>query len=497
VTSQSERSRRDRVDLAVAATVTCLVTGLALLQLFFGPDLGLADNGDGRRVLCAADLQPAPLDTAFVDVVYAFAPLTDPSAGFCDQDNLRFSSSQVVLVHAVRLADELVSGAGLDLRLVGAAAAGSTGLAIGLLYLLLPGRRLGRLTASVGVAAVVLDVAYAHYWSTAYSETAGFLGLLWTGVALAWTGRRGLRPLPVLATVLAAAFMATAKSQLAPLAGIVLVLLVVRWLTTGGQSADRARRLGLVAVAGVALLGTAAAQLAYQGPEFHRANIHNLTLYTLLPLTDDPAQAMRDLGQDPALARYAGSTAFDSGAFADPGYPGFTESMSRLTVARYLLEHPGIAVEMVQRGLEQATQPRTPYLAEVPIADQVDGTAATGRWDLPSRVLEHLEPVAPVFFPVVWLALLAWGVLLLARPSMRERGSPAWGLPLLLCAGGAVAQVAVALVGDGFYELAKHEVYVGWLTGVACALAVGSVLALRDRDRAGERPPTAVAAEPA
>jgi hypothetical protein len=476
------RARRALVPGLVAAAVTVA----ALLQLFLGPDLGLADNGDGRRVLCGSGLQPPPLSTAFTEVVFDVAPLHDAPAGACDNAALRYSTSQIVLVDGVRWVDALVSAPGLDLRVVGVVACVLLGLAMGWLYAALSGGRLVRLATVGAASALLLDVSYLHYFSSPFSETAGFLGIVGTTAALAWLARRPLGTGPLLALLVAATFLLTAKSQLTPLVVLVVAALLLRArqhrtaAAAGTEGPSSSRRPALLAwgLAACLVLGSAL-QLAYQGPGFRMANIHNLVLFTVAPLDGDPAEALEEMGLDPAQARHAGTSYFNAPDTAgDPDYPDFLESAGRLTVAGYLLRHPDIALTMLERGVGESTQPRTPYLPELRTADRTDGQAAADRYAPATAALDRVQPVAWPLLPLLWTAMAVWGVVLAVRRTVRGVDLRSWGYPLAFAALAAPAQVVVALLGDGYYELAKHTVFVGYLTWLALALCLGSLVCL-------------------
>jgi hypothetical protein len=488
------------VDRLVALLVAAAVTTAALLQIFLGPDLGLADNGDGRRVLCGADLQPPPLSTAFTVVVFDLHPLTDPARGGCNAAASRYSTSQIVLVGAVRVADDLFSGPGTDLRTVGAVVAVLFGLGVGGLYLALSGGRTIRLLTVAGASALLLDVSYLHYFSSPFSEAAGILGALWTTVALARLASRPLGFGPLLAVLLSTTLLVTAKSQLTPLVAIVVLLVGLRiWQhhrarraeptaetipaedsEDAGPAPRRRWRPGPVLLAWLliaALLGGSGLQLLYQGPEFHRANLHNLVLFTLAPLSGDAAGTLTELGLDPSLAQYSGTSAFNAGIPVDNrAYQRFREDAGRGAVVEYLAGHPGIALTMLEAGLDQVTQPRTPYLSEIRDPGATAPVLATGRYAPATALLLDLQPYSWPWFPVAWVVLVAWGGVLAVRRGIRGLDLRSWGYALLFCALAAPAQVVIALLGDGYYELAKHELYVSWFSWLALALAVGSLL---------------------
>jgi hypothetical protein len=86
--------------------------------------------------------------------------------------------------------------------------------------------------------------------------------------------------------------------------------------------------------------------------------------------------------------------------------------------------------------------------------------------------------------------MLGWGVVLSVRRTVRGRDLRAWGAPLAFIAAAAPAQVVICLLGDGFYELAKHEVFVSYLTWLALALTLGSLVQVVGAPRGGGAEPT-------
>jgi len=466
-------------DWLTATVVAVAVTSAALLQLFLGPDLGLADNGDGRRVLCGAGLQPPSTATAFTDVIFRVGPLTDPVAGFCDRPDLRYSTSQILLVDTAEHLQGLVSGPGLDLRVLGGLVAVLFGLSVGGLFLALPGATWVRLVVVAAATALLLDVSYVHYFASSFSESAGFLGLVTTAAALAWLARRPLGIAPLVLLLATTAVLVTAKSQLTPLAGLVVAAVVLRFLQHRRAAPGPHWRPALLVGAFIAaLLVGSGLQLNYQGPDFHRANMHNLVLYTLAPLTDDPAAALEEMGFDPGMAPYTGTTAFNSPALDDPDYPAFIRSAGRAPVLRYLAGHPQIAATMLRSGLTEATRPRTRYLAEVAVADRAGQGPHADRYSPATDLLKVVRPAAWPLLPVLWTAMAAWGAVLAVRRTVRGVDMRAYGAPIAFTALAAGSQVVVSLLGDGRYELAKHEVFVSYLTWLALALTLGSLLRL-------------------
>jgi hypothetical protein len=292
--------------------------------------------------------------------------------------------------------------------------------------------------------------------------------------------------------MLATTVLVTAKNQLTPLAAVVVAVVLVR-----AWRQRRAGRRGLLLAAAftVLLAIVCTLQLGAEGDQYHRANLHNLLLYTVLPLTADPADALAEMGLDPAMAIWSGTSAFEPGPLADPAYPAFIRSVDRTEVAAYLVAHPDVAGQLIAGALTEVTDPRTPYLAELAAGESGRDSGRDGgppqadRWAPASALLAELRPAAPWVLPLLWAAMAGWGVVLLVRRSVGGSDLRAWGAALLFTALAAPAEVLVAALGDGDYELAKHEVFVSHLTWLGVALALGSVL------QAAARPPVAAEQE--
>lgn len=481
---------RRRTQRWLAALVAVGVAGLLLAQLFAGPDVGLADNGDGRRVMCPVGLdKPAglpPNTSPFV--VFDYRPAApDPSCGW--RSASRYATSQVVLVAAARGLDDLVTGgAGLDLRWLGGLTAGLLGLAAAILFRAAPGPDAARWLLVAGVTLVLVDVAFAAYLVSPYSEPTAMLGLV---LAMAATLAYLRAPRPgwgrLLAVLGAFLVVVTAKSQFVPVAVLGAAVLLARPVATparwrrllGGRTLrDRA----VPAVAAVLLVLAGAGMLRFQGVDYRAANIYNLVFYTVLADSSDPAGDLAAMGLPPDLARYAGTGAWsppDRNAAADPAYPAFQERASRRLVLAFLAGHPDRVARMVGRALTETTVTRVPYLGNLA------GPAGPVLVDRPAPVtwlLGAVRPAAPVLLPLLWLLGGLGG--LAAAWRARRLASRAYGGAAAVLAATAASQVPVALLGDGYYELAKHLVVAAFATGLLLAVLAAWAVA-------GWRGPTA------
>jgi hypothetical protein len=483
---------RSRTDVLVAVLLAAAGATAVLLQLFLGGDVGLADNGDGFRLMCTSGL--------FKNVDVLFNPLVlhyvDQPYG-CAAHLRYFSSEQFLLAPAVALY-HLRYGphSGFDLRALGVVHALMFGAGLGLAYLALPGSRLRRVV-TVGVAGVLLvDVSFSSYFVSPFSEPAAFLGVLLVVAATAWYVRtERWMGLALVALCIAGLFLSLAKSQTAVFAAILVPVLLLRTVPVG-RLAGRWGGHALPALAALVLLGGTGLNLAQQPVFFTQVNLHNLTFFTLLPDSADPAGTLRDLGAPAGLVRYSGTGFFTpkaAGKDRDPEYASFQQHVTRSDVVRYIATHPGEGNRLLRAGAQAADVVRVDYLSNYPDprpADRILAPRPTPTRDL----LRLVRPVAWPVLPLAWLAAAVAGAAVALR-SRADAGRRATAAVCYLLGAGALSQVVVALLGDGYYELVKHTVLAGWSTALLVAVGAGALAdaaARRARARRSDLPqPTA------
>ena len=95
------------------------------------------------------------------------------------------------------------------------------------------------------------------------------------------------------------------------------------------------------------------------------------------------------------------------------------------------------------------------------------------RPDLTHELLAALGPASWPLLPLVWLAVGLWAVVTALRRSSSS-GCRFGAVVCCLLAAGALSQVLVSLLGDGYYELVKHAVLSSYATALLIAIAVGS-----------------------
>ncbi len=474
---------------ALAAAVTVL--GLArVLGLLGGPSVGAGDNGDGYRLFCRAGLLP---DTPELNATWRGVVVTSFTTGHpACADGVASSASG--LLDATMGAGPLWSLATLAWTYAGLTAVGA-GVAAAALATL--GARRALL-----VAVPLLPLLVVPWWSrfdlSTYAEPAGLLGTVWVLlglVAVAGTPRtaRAARLAALGLVVAGGVVAATAKPGFVPV-GVVAALAAVT-VAIGVRPGWRARVPG--AVAGALVVAVAAGPvleaLDTQDRAYGPRNTHHLVFTVLLP--ELGPGVLPGLGFPPAAAAASGESWYWAGARDIPGWDaalGSRPDAARADALGVLAGNPALAVRVVTRALGATLRPALPYLpsaprGSVPERNEVrtiyPETGPVG--DLQRR---YLDGIALAWLPsaLAVVAVLAGAATLLPRRRRLRARSTAAGLVRVAAAAAltAVGVSAVAVVGDGFYELTKHVWLASYLLVVAALLlAAAGVGALARRRR--------------
>jgi hypothetical protein len=458
-----------RALVAVACGALALLA-VALSLGLPGAPVGAGDNGDGSRLYCGAGLAPRTPDGRSNwkgGVVIAFA--TDAPA--CSDPIV--SSALPVL----RLAT-VGSGATFSLTRLGLlyAAAVGAGTAVAA-WAVGPRTRL----LALGPALVpLLGPTFTRFFVSTFSEPAGLLGacLLVLGAsAIAVTARteRPARAAGLLLVAVGGLVAATAKASYLPLLVVALAVCAGTAVSVG----DRARRGRLVGLATAAALALAAAApvvagLAWQQRHFAAVNTHNLVFTTVLP--EVGATATGPLGEPPTATAAAGRAYYPAGPDGVPGSDVVAADPAAVRAAAYrvLLTHPAAAVDALGLGFTATLGARLDYLPSAALgASSVApalGTTVGEQGAYGEQLRAWLAGLALPWLP----ALVAAGGVLLGALTLR-RGTPlvrALGRIAALGALSAVGLVAAAVLGDGYFEIAKHVWLAAYLLEVTAVAAV-------------------------
>ncbi|MGY1841602.1 MULTISPECIES: glycan biosynthesis hexose transferase WsfD [unclassified Modestobacter] len=465
--------RRALLRRAVAAATGLLVLcGLVAVTGLLGTPTGAADNGDGDRLFCGAGLVPRTPDQVAEwrgGVVLDFGrtdACADPSP-----------SSALLLL---RLATVGTAGDWSLTRLgwtyvvlftvVAAAAAWAAGA-----------RGPARVLVLAPAVLPLLQADVARFLLSTYAEPAGLLGAftLVAGVGVVAVTRPEHRAERVIGLVLVAGgglVAGTAKAAYLPLLAVAVALCAV---TAVGRGRRRLVGPGAAVVVALAALGPVSAALAWQAEGYGRVNVHNLVYTTVL--TEVPGSAA-DLGLPDAAAASAGTAYFPEGRDGAAGAEVVAADPAavRERAWRVLFDHPTALARAVGVGLQATRGQALEYLPSAPWTPQTRppalGTAVGAQGADAGQLRAWLDGMALPWWPSLLTGLgIAAGI-----AGLRWRASLGSALARTagVAAGSALGLAAVAVLGDGYFEVAKHVWLAAYLLDVTVVALAGAALAV-------------------
>jgi hypothetical protein len=462
--------------LSVVAAIACLLVVLTATGLLTGHPAGAGDNGDGARLYCGAGIVPAT---------------PDGRSNWQGGVVLRFTRTP-------SCPDPIPSAALPILRAAVSNAAGDWSLTrLGWLYAVLAAAVAGAaawaacaggLRRAVILAAPVAPLAnrdFARFFLSTFSEPAGLLGgyALVCGIGVIAVTARTHRIARIIGFALVAGgglLAVTAKTAYAPLLGIAALVCAVTAVSVRRHAPRWYDRIAGPVLAVVVLLvavSPVTAAVHWQARHYPAVNAYNLTFTTVL--TEVPGSAA-SLGLPPAAAGHAGEAYFPNGPDGVPGADVITARPATAQQAawRVLAGHPVALLRAIGVGI-QATRgrdidylPTTPWTPRTiaphvpPVGEQGASAAVLRGW---------LDSMSGPWWPALLasLGLLAGLVGALRRGRLWSAFARLAGLAALC----AVALTTAAVIGDGYFEIAKHVWLAAYLLDVtAIALAGSTVL---------------------
>ncbi|WP_342741567.1 hypothetical protein [Actinokineospora terrae] len=426
--------------------------------------VGIADNGDGWRMLCKLGLNDrARVSEMGVQLFYAPAPPCGST----------YVSSQFWIDRvAVSIGQWLGGPPGLNLKLVGAIGCVLVALGLTVVVHALPVRPWYRVAAGAIVALVMLDSAFFGYFTSIISEGAAFAGLLLACGGLLLLRRDGLTRWFGGGVVVAGGVLAVnAKSQTL----MVLPLLLVALLVLALLDKRRARWVvpGVVAVGLVA--GTYALQSTgdFANEEYREINAYHAIFNSIVDGKHDTQRDLADLGLPPHFAQYIGTTWWSQKpAHTDPDYPRYQSRISNENIIDYYLSHPVRTAQILDQAASDMLTGRPENMGNFALGAGQPDKAKEYRVPVLSGITGLLAPAGLFAAVPLWL-LVGWMGVRALRRDRRDLGVVVLFLLLV-----GIGQVPLAGLAEGI-EGVKHQVIALFATLLAAAFAAISLLPTR------------------
>jgi len=470
------RGRRP-IAVPVAAVAGGLAwTGIILARLFVGGTIGLADQGDARRLVCQLGVRVlkryAANATQFVYPTYIPHHWYGEACG-ADGSGEPYRSSQLWLLSlAKHLTPVLGLPGALDLRALGVICAVVVGAAVALLVLVLPGSTTARLVIASLVGLAAADSAVAEYFVSAYSEPAALLGLLALCGTLLWFWRRPSWP-PLVAVTLLATFVMAAKTQ--TIAVLPAVMLAVLWVPTGRAATRsrwatvRSRLPGLVT--STVLVALAVVLLLGAPKRFNQIDAYDEVFSEILFHSPNKQADLRSLGVSPNLASASGSNILGAtSAATSMSYLQFRDHVTSAVIVRFYLTHPLRLFHVAGDGLGAVSHWRQDYLGTYLAGSHHPPGAMEDRVGVYEAVFHDAPALLLILF---WFATLGvgWTAARNRRFTDAERGV---GRLAVVLAVATFFEFWVVMIGEGRNDMYKQMIVTNYLASLCLPFLAAS-----------------------
>jgi hypothetical protein len=447
-------------------------TLVLVYELFIPPLVGLANSGDFPRIMASFDLR-YPGNEAVDSLRLFVVRKMEWHHGLA----VHYPSSSLLFVGTALLASVPLSRNGLfDIRILGVVY-----VCVYLFTFWLLGKytrtlsALHRILLYALITIVFADVGYVAYFNSFFSEPASLVFLSATvslGLIAAIQDRSGRRSMLVIAGFfLAALLFSTAKVQNTPLA-LVLAIIGYRLAMLFPHEEPRRRRrrkIHSLALAGALILFSVVDFAAYTvaSRQIRFVNLYDSVFYEILAHSPTPEDDASELGMDPSMAQFAGSTAYAQG-LPEEVKEQLLANVSSVSIVKFYLRHPGRLLDLSRRAAKSSFS-RPAYLGNYersyvlrigrkPVSNDLlvlPNEYQSRKFALWSLFKQSYLPKSLWFILTFMLMNLACIVAKRARvdrtPEDRAVTELHAGLVLM-----AMLQFLTVIVGEGEYEIVKH-----------------------------------------
>jgi hypothetical protein len=453
---------------------------LFLLRFLVPSPVGMADNGDGPRLMCGLGVAPVTGANERYDGFAYFRYVLSPGA--CAHASPYSSAEHLLLVAARWLTPVLGLPGTVNLIALGIvtcvlASAGIASAACGLA----PAVR-SRLVVAAALWLVMADAVFFDTFASPYSEGATLTGLLLITAGLIYVGRGGLASAAGVALAAAGGYLAVlSKEEYAVLIVPVSVALLLAALARDGRQGIRRLLTGRMAatVLAVTLLALAAGVYARQDAAapssklLHQEQVVDVIFSDIVPKRITVVQArasLRDLGLPAAWTQYAGHNFWSHpSVYSSPLYGQYADRLTDTNLARYLLTHPVQTVQIAQQSAVDAMDLRVSYLGDYAPRPGLQPGTLENRVGIVSSLIGVIPTQLGLFWLIpLWAVMLALAVVTLRRPRLARWHHDA-AVATIGLTGCAVAAFVPAAFFDGV-ETTRHMLGMNMSTALAFAV---------------------------
>jgi hypothetical protein len=450
---------------------------LFVIRFLIPAPVGMADNGDGPRLMCGLGVAPVTGGSLRYD---GFAYFTFVPSSTCANADVYSTSEHLLLVVARDLTPLLGLAGTVNLVALGIVtcalqAGGIASLACGLRL-----RLRDTLLVAAALWLIMADAAFFDTYASPYSEGATLTGLLLLGAGVLYLGRGPLGLAFGLLLSATGGYLAIlSKEQYLPLivpVGVVLIVASARGTRRSFARLLTARTAAAVAVVGLLALFT----LAYLRQDaaspysrlLHQEQVVDVIFDDIVTGHGNATADLRALGLPVSWARYAGDGFWSPhSVYHDPLYMQYASRLTDANLARFLGTHPAELIGIGQQSADDALQLRADYLGSYSPAAGHPAGALDNRVGVVSSIVQAV----PSGLGLLWLIPLWAAMAAIAAWALRAaRPAAAWhrdaARAILLLAGCAVAAFVPAAYFAGV-ETTRHMLGSNLATALAFVLS--------------------------
>jgi hypothetical protein len=456
--------------------------GLFVVRLLDPAPVGMADNGDGPRIMCGLGVGPVTGGHAARDSYAYFRFAADPK---CASVSLYDSSQRALLVAARWLTPIFGLPGRVNLIALGVLTAAIAAVGIASLATGLRLRVWAQLLVAAGLWLIMADAAFLDTYASPFSEGATLTGLLLVAAGVAYLGRGW--PATIFGLVLAGTggYLAIlSKEQY-----LTLVLPVCLALLLASAARDRrglrrflTLRMGAAVLVAAILAVTTNSYLQWDKTSAYAAALHHeqavdMIFQDIVNGHGNARAELRALGLPAQWARYAETDSWSNPTVRDDAlYDRYSGQLTAGNIVHFLVTHPSRIASVGQAAAIQALRVRVRYLGSyAPSAGHPPGA-------LESRVavVSGLEQAIPAGLGLLallplWVAMIAIAIAALCLRGGYWRRAAA--VVVLTMTGCAVAAFIPPAYFAGI-SLTRHLLGMNEATWLAVAVSVALIVSL-------------------
>lgn len=436
----------ERVYLVVVACV-------AIVLLFTGTFIGVADNGDFLRIMGATGLNYYDALESYEDRFFNFA-----HAHFAYDSFFRgfYPTTQLILVFLARFVGGIFNSSAFDIRFLAF---------FYVAFLLLAGYLLIKYnktkswivasTLAVLMVVVFADVGYLIYFNSLFGEPVSFVFLLLTiALGLVLTKQEKPSKRVLIFFFASALFLVCSKTQNAPI-GVGFALLGIRFIYLNKY--DKSWRK-LAAVLCAITFVASVVMYAAAPKDFKNINIYQTVFFGILNGSPDVDGDLQKLGLPDKLSVLAGTNYFQTDTAIKQDDPSLTsdfyDRISHVDVLLFYIQNPSRLISRMEVAAENGMTIRPYYLGNYEKAEGKPAGANTFAFSTWSEFKKQYIP-NKLWFIVLFFVLFfaAASYEWVRRKDTRSRIAVELFVLLALI---GIFSFLIPIVGDGLADLSKH-----------------------------------------